>query len=233
MTAGQEDRDAPGHAGSAAAVLTERLAAMLVHREPGWQLPRYTALARRYGVRTTAIDAAIRELAVRNLVRRLPDGKGYRASPAEYLITLEGLPGLGTRIDPMGSAIACAAQHISRRRVPEDIGQVLGLPPGHQATMIRCAWTADGQPAATPASVARPATLCMELQPPAPSAARSLQLAPGEAAVTVTVSFNGPSSDSPVALTIVVLRPGLFRIVVESHAQGTDDGGAGPNNRGL
>jgi DNA-binding GntR family transcriptional regulator len=264
MTAGQEDRDAPGHAGSAAAVLTDRLAAMLVHREPGWRLPRYTALARRYGVRTTAIDAAIRELAVRNLVRRLPDGKVYRASPAEYLITLEGLPGLGTRIDPMGSAIACAAQHISRRRVPEDIGQVLGLPPGHQATMIRCAWTADGQPAAlsttylpsypgedagaapsslgaalnsqpaaTPASVARPATLCMELQPPPPSAARSLRLAPGEAAVTVTVSFNGPSSDSPVALTIVVLRPGLFRIVVESRAQGTDDGGVGPNNRGL
>jgi hypothetical protein len=49
----------------------------------------------------------------------------------------------------------------------------------------------------------------------------------------VTVRFNGSSSDSPVALTIVVLRPGLFRIVVESRAQGTDDGGVGPNNRGL
>jgi hypothetical protein len=34
----------------------------------------------------------------------------------------------------------------------------------------------------------------------------------------VTVSFNDPFSDSPVALTTVVLRPGLFRIVVESHS---------------
>ena len=220
MTAGQDVRDAPGHARSAATVLTERLAAVLVHREPGWQLPRSTVLARRYGVSTLAIDAAIRELAVRNLVRRLPDGNVCRASPAEYLITLEGVPGLATRIDPMGSAIACAAQHISRRRVPEEIGQVLGVPPGRQATMIRCAWTADGQPAAlsttylpgypsedagaapsslaaalnsqpaaTPASVVRPATLCIELQPPPQFAARSLQLAPGEAAVTVTVSL--------------------------------------------
>lgn len=144
MAAGQADRDAHIRT-RAAAVLTERLAAMLVHHEPGWRLPRSTALARRFGVSAPAIDAAMEELADRDLVRRLPDGKVYLASPADYLITLDGMPGLGTRVDPMGSAVTPASQHVSRRRVPEDIRQVLGLAVGQQVTVIRCTWSADEQ----------------------------------------------------------------------------------------
>src|ERR1039458_446764 len=45
----------------AAEVLADRLAAALVHHEPGWRLPRHTALARRYNVSTAQIDAAIGE----------------------------------------------------------------------------------------------------------------------------------------------------------------------------
>jgi len=41
-------------------VLADRIAAALVHREPGWRLPRRSALARRYNVSLTEIDAAIR-----------------------------------------------------------------------------------------------------------------------------------------------------------------------------
>ena len=41
------------------AVLADRLAAALVHREPGWRLPRRSALARRYNVSLTEIDAAL------------------------------------------------------------------------------------------------------------------------------------------------------------------------------
>ncbi len=222
-----------------------------------------------------AIDAAMEELADRDLVRRLPDGKVYLASPADYLVTLDGMPGLGTRVDPMGSAVTPASQHVSRRRVPEDIRQVLGLAVGQQVTVIRCTWSADGQPAALSttylpgeigeaseaaqpslgaalnsppapiraAAASRPATFCLELYPPPSFAARSLRLAPGEAALTVTVSFNDALSDSPVALTTVVLRPSLFRIVVESHpgltalppedpAAADDDGETSPENQG-
>src|SRR3979411_1413446 len=90
-------------------VLADRIAAALVHHEPGWRLPRHTALARRYNVSTAEIDAAIDELAARRLIRRLPDGQLYRASPAEYLIPLEGVPGLASHVDPRsGSARARA-----------------------------------------------------------------------------------------------------------------------------
>ena len=87
---------------AASGVLADRMAAALVHREPGWQLPRRSALARRYNVSMAEIDVAIGELARRSLIRRLPDGQLYRASPAEYLIPLEGVAGLSTRLDPMG-----------------------------------------------------------------------------------------------------------------------------------
>src|SRR6202007_2962862 len=43
----------------AAGVLADRMAAALVHREPGWQLPRRSALARRYNVSMAEIDAAL------------------------------------------------------------------------------------------------------------------------------------------------------------------------------
>ena len=90
----------------ASGVLADRMAAALVHREPGWQLPRRSALARRYNVSMAEIDVAIGELARRSLIRRLPDGQLYRASPAEYLIPVEGIGGLSTQLDPMGGESA-------------------------------------------------------------------------------------------------------------------------------
>ena len=122
---GSRGRPAP-----AAAVLADRLAAALVHHEPGWRLPRLTALARRYSVSSSEIDAAIDELAARHLVRRLPDGQVYRASPAEYRVPLEGVFGLTSHADPMGGQLACKSRHTTMRRPPEDIGRSLGLPPG-------------------------------------------------------------------------------------------------------
>src|SRR5213592_1397969 len=92
MTAGATGRDHPVPPRPApvraSTVLTDRMAAALVHREPGWRLPRRTALARRYNVSLTEIDAALADLARRSLVRRLPDGQLYRASPADYWIQI-------------------------------------------------------------------------------------------------------------------------------------------------
>jgi hypothetical protein len=152
-----------GVARPAIGVLADRLAAALVHHEPGWRLPRHTALARRYNVSPAEIETAVGELVSRHLVRRLADGQLYRASPAEYLIEIEGVSGLASSLDPMGGDIACRSRQVSWRRVPEDIGWALGLVTGppRRATpgapqqdasdavcVVRFLWTSDGEPAA-------------------------------------------------------------------------------------
>ena len=124
------------------------MAAALVHREPGWRLPRRSALARRYNVSLTEIDAALADLARRSLVRRLPDGQLYRASPADYWIPVEGAAGLGTRLDPMGGEISCQTRHVSRRDAPQDVAWALRLPAGAPIRVVRCVWVTAGDPAA-------------------------------------------------------------------------------------
>jgi DNA-binding GntR family transcriptional regulator len=283
-TRSQAGAESAGPIRSSARVLADRLAAALVHHEPGWRMPRHSALARRYNVSAAEIDAAIGELAARRLVRRLPDGQVYRASPAEYLIPLAGAPGLASHIDPMGGQIACQSRQVSWRRVPEDIGWALGIPPGDQARVVRLLWTSDGEPAALattylarhltgqpagqasgePCSVPQavlatlplfgvtgrgepgpddagtgadagadsaaaclPRALFVELQPPPAAVARSLRLSAGQPAAMVTVRFDDPAKGRPAALTVAVLRPDMFRIVVESPASLLPDGTAG------
>jgi DNA-binding GntR family transcriptional regulator len=133
---------------AAGGVLTDRMAAALVHREPGWQLPRRSALARRYNVSVAEIDAAIGELTRRSLIRRLPDGQLYRSSPAEYLIPLEGIGGLSTRLDPMGGEISCTARHVSLRAAPQDVAWSLGVAGDNQVRVVRCAWSVGAEPVA-------------------------------------------------------------------------------------
>jgi DNA-binding GntR family transcriptional regulator len=133
---------------AASGVLADRMAAALVHREPGWQLPRRSALARRYNVSMAEIDAAIVELIRKSLIRRLPDGQLYRASPAEYLIPLEGIGGLSTRLDPMGGEINCTARHVSLRAAPQDVAWSLGVAGGNPVRIVRCAWAAGPEPVA-------------------------------------------------------------------------------------
>ena len=269
-----------------AGVLADRMAATLVHHEPGWRLPRLTAMARRFNVSAAEVDAAIDDLAARHLLRRLPDGQVYRASPAEYRVPLEGLSGLTSHVDPMGGQLVCRSRQVSRRRPPEDIGRSLGLETGEPVLAIRCVWTVggdpgalsasylperlgqlwpdlaappfappgdyppvDGLPAAVPADAGAPApggagspsreaaagkgaapavtahprALQIELAPPPSSVARSLRLAAGELVATVTVSFEDPAAHRPVAITTAMLRPDLFRIVIQA--------GAGPDGR--
>jgi DNA-binding GntR family transcriptional regulator len=233
-----------------AAVLADRMAAALVHREPGWRLPRRSALARRYNVSLTEIDAAISDLARRSLVRRLPDGQLYRASPADYWIPVEGVAGLGTRLDPMGGTIACQSRHVSRREAPQDVAWALRLPPGAPIRVVRCVWLSEGDPAAVstaylhdPAASsaegdadgdtdAEPdqeissfdsvlttlpaAAVSVEMSPPQPAIARSLRLSPGQAVVTVTVRFDDSATGAPTGLTVVMMKPELFRVAIDT-----------------
>jgi hypothetical protein len=255
---------------AAAGVLADRIAAALVHHEPGWRLPRHTALARRYNVSTAEIDAAVDELATRHLIRRLPDGQLYRVSPAEYFIPIEGVPGLTSHADPMGGEIICRSRQASWRQVPEDIGWALRIPPADPVGVVRVQWTANGEPAAfsttyllkeaaapcidapgtgaaagltllpitapptrpdpehgDPTPVGEPRAVHVEMQPPPPSVARSLRLSAGEPAAMVTIRFDDPVEGRPVALTVAVFRPDLFRIVVDAGERPLADGDEG------
>jgi GntR family transcriptional regulator len=236
--AGLEGRQAPA---GAAGVLADRMAAALVHREPGWRLPRRSALARRYNVSLTQIDAAITDLTRRSLVRRLPDGQLYRASPADYWIPVEGAGGLGTRLDPMGATITCQTRHVSRREAPQDVAWALGLPAGAPIRVVRSVWSAAGDPAAVSTAYlheeaagddgeADPdlssldlvlndlpaAAVSVELRPPQPAVARSLRLAPGQPVITVTARFDDSATGSPAGLTVVMLKPELFRVAIDT-----------------
>jgi DNA-binding GntR family transcriptional regulator len=242
----------------ATTVLADRVAAALVHREPGWRLPRRTALARRYNVSLTEIDAALGDLVRRSLVRRLADGQLYRASPADYWIPVEGAGGLSTRLDPMGGTIACQTRHVSRREAPQDVAWALHLPSGAPIRMIRCVWVSEGDPAAvSTAYVSEPpdagdtepgdeadqefsfgsvltplpaAAVSVEMAPPQPSIARSLRLAPGQPVITVTVRFDDTATGEPAGLTVVMLKPELFRIAIDTTEApvGTPRAGAAP-----
>jgi DNA-binding GntR family transcriptional regulator len=258
MTAGPAGRDHPipvppqlaplskAAPTGAAGVLADRMAAALVHREPGWRLPRRSALARRYNVSLTEIDTAITDLTRRSLVRRLPDGQLYRASPADYWIPVEGAGGLGTRLDPMGITITCQTRHVSRREAPQDVAWALGLAAGAPIRVVRCVWSAAGEPAAVStaylhetagdengeaepeddpglssfdavlASELPAAAVSVELSPPQPAAARSLRLSPGRPVITVTVRFDDPATGSPAGLTVVMLKPELFRVAIDT-----------------
>ena len=132
----------------AVGVLADRLAAALVHHEPGWRLPRHSALARRYSVSTAQIDAAVDELIGRHLIRRLADGQLYRASPAEYLISLEGVPGLVSYVDAMGGEFTCRSRQVSWRLPPEDIGWALRVTAAEPVCVVRFLWAAGGEAAA-------------------------------------------------------------------------------------
>jgi DNA-binding GntR family transcriptional regulator len=243
------DHQAAG-TGAATGVLADRVAAALVHREPGWRLPRRSALARRYNVGVPEIDAAIGELIRRSLIRRLPDGQLYRASQAEYLIPVEGISGLRTRLDPMGSDITCQARHVSQREAPQDVAWALGAGQGAAPVrVVRCVWASDGEPVAIstayvpeavaqivegddllsfadalqalPAGMTAPGTayaaaVDMELSPPQPSVARSLRLVPGQSAISVTIRFDDSATRAPVGLSVVILKPDRFRVVIEA-----------------
>lgn len=239
------DRAPPGRL--SVGVLAERLAAALVPREPGYLLPRRSALARRYQASIPEIDAAIDELARRRLVRLLPSGEAYRAGPAEYVVSPDGLPSSSAIIDPMGNHVACRARRVSRLRAAADIAGALGLTPGAHICVCRALWTADGEPAASvatyvpdrlahlltaqqpeqagpgaallaPGRAARLSLLRVEMQPPDRAAARRLRLPAGLPAVTVTARYDDEDHGDPMALTEAALRPDRFRIVLDSTA---------------
>jgi DNA-binding GntR family transcriptional regulator len=69
--------------------------------------------------------------------------------------------------------------------------------------------------------------LHLELQAPPPSVARSLRLGAGQPAMIVTIRFDEAAIGRPVALTIAVLRPEMFRMVLQTPSGSRADRDAG------
>jgi DNA-binding GntR family transcriptional regulator len=70
---------------------------------------------------------------------------------------------------------------------------------------------------------ARAKAVDLELSPPPPSVARSLRLVPGQSAFSVTIRFDDHATGDPVALTVVILKPDQFRVVIETGGPLTRD----------
>ena len=158
---------------------------------------------------------------------------------------MEGAGGLSTRLDPMGTTITCQTRHVSRREAPQDVAWALGLPAGAPIRVVRCVWSAAGVPAAVSTAYLREAgededsdacseadpevlsfdsvlddlpaaAVSVEMSPPQPAIARSLRLSPGQPVITVTVRFDDSATGSPSGLTVVMLKPELFRVAIDT-----------------
>ena len=71
-----------------------------------------------------------------------PMARCYRASPAEYVIGLEGVPGLVSYVDAMGGEFSCRSRQVTWRLPPEDISWALRLPADQQVSVVRYLWAA-------------------------------------------------------------------------------------------
>jgi hypothetical protein len=60
------------------------------------------------------------------------------------------------------------------------------------------------------------AAVSVEMSPPQPSVARSLRLSPGQPVITVTVRFDDTTTGEPAGLTVVMLKPELFRVAIDT-----------------
>ena len=60
------------------------------------------------------------------------------------------------------------------------------------------------------------AAVSLEMCPPQPAIARSLRLTPGQPVITVTVRFDDATTGEPTGLTVVMLKPELFRVAIDT-----------------
>lgn len=181
--------------------LVTRLATALGEHEAGWRLPRRSELARRYRVTMAEIDASISVLADRGLVRETADGRVYLASPADFLLTLDQLPCLGSRIDPMGAPLECTRRLVVHRPVAEEITSALRLAPGSQVGAVQTSWQSAGKVSAV-STTYLPGHLAAVMQP-----ALDGQHDPAAGLNPVPAPRSGCPLGSPAALLLEVQPP--------------------------
>jgi DNA-binding GntR family transcriptional regulator len=152
-------------------------------------------------------------------VRRPPEdiGRSLGVAPGEPVLSVRCVWTVG------GEPGALAASYLPER-VAASLGMIPAGKPGEEAIVPGPQeLTAVPSPLSFPlpwrsagAEGPRPGAVQIEMGLPPPSAARTLRLSAGEPVATVTVSFAMPGTGAPVALTMAMLRPELFRIVIEA-----------------
>jgi DNA-binding GntR family transcriptional regulator len=129
-------------------ILACRIAGSLVHHEPGWRMPRFSVLARHFGVSQEQVAEAVEQLANRRLVRRRPDGYFGRLTPAEYHIPLSARACLRTAVVPVSGALTCRARAVGTQWLRDDVAWVLGATAGEAGCVLKLQYALDDEPAA-------------------------------------------------------------------------------------
>ena len=121
------------------------------------------------------------------------------------------------------------ASVIAPNEVPllQDMVAFDGYLEGHSGSVRYSATALPGGGLTALGAMGSPAALHLEMQPPPAAVARSLRLSAGQSAAKVTVRFDDQATGRPAALTIAVLRPELFRIVVQTAEMPLPGGEAG------
>jgi hypothetical protein len=187
-------------------VLTNRIAATLMHHDPGWRLPRMTALARHYNVSTDLIAAAVDELVARRLLRRLPDGRACRRSPAHYVLPLAHQARLHVNTEAIDSDLSLKTWTASWSPVRDDVRRTLGLRPGDLACTLQLLWTAVGEPAAVATTY-----VTKDLAEAVIAAVR----ANGSISVIMTLPVQHAGSDGHDAGAVALARPRTLQVEVQ------------------
>ena len=139
----------------------------------------------------------------------------------QMLWTISGRPAAATTTYLAGPSAGKVLAGIEATDV-ESLRTILPMPPGSAG--------ADGDhddPAESDAPELIPHALHIEMQQPPPWAARVLRLSACDSAIGITVSYAEPADGRAAALTVAVLRPSEFRVIVDSVvplAQAADHG---------
>jgi hypothetical protein len=126
-------------------------------------------------------------------------GETGEAASARALPGDSRAPAAGSGVSPARSGAAAKAAVTAQSLLP--LRSCPELPGAHFSDL---------------AATGKPAALQVEMQQPPPSIARSLRLSAGQPAALITVRFDDPATGRPAALTLAVLRPELFRVVVQT-----------------
>src|SRR5260221_657022 len=138
-----------------------------------------------------------------------------------------------SRREPSRAAVGVLADRIAAAPVPRGGAAPSTAPPARGPAPALALWPTPAPPtrpdpeSGDPAPVGEPRAVHVEMQPPPPSVARSLRLSAGEPAAMVTIRLDDPVEGRPVALTVAVFRPDMFRIVVDAGERPLADGDEG------
>jgi hypothetical protein len=129
----------------------------------------------------------------------------------QMLWTLSGEPAAATTTYLAGPAAETVLAEIEAAD-PESFRTILPMPPARIA--ISDGALADLAGPGGPALI--PHALHIEMQQPPPWAAKALRLSACDSAIGITVNYAEPVEGHAAALTVAVLRPSEFRVIVDS-----------------